>query len=406
MMLTQLAWKNIWRNKVRSLIVVVAIMLGIWAGTFILGYAFGMVEQRLEDAIQNEISHLQIHHPDFTKDNEPQFSIPGSADLLAQLESNQQVKAVSGRAVVFGMINAPSNSSGGKFIGIDPEKEGALTGLPDKIIDGEYLADSDKNKIVIGKKLADKMKVKVRSKLVLTFHDANGQIVAGAFRVKGIYASYNSAIEEMNVYVNLPDLNSLLNPQDPFHEIAILLEDAAQVPDFTQNLAQEHSELLVEDWGELAPDLSFMIESLDQYMIIFLIIILLALSFGIVNTMLMSVLERVREIGMLMAIGMNRRKLFGMICMETVFMVMIAAPVGLLFALATIEYLHVAGMDLSGMYQEGYAAYGFRSMIHPTLETIYYFRILLLVVIMALLSSLYPAITALRLNPVEAIRKI
>ncbi len=141
-------------------------------------------------------------------------------------------------------------------------------------------------------------------------------------------------------------------------------------------------------------------------MIIFFVIILLALSFGIINTMLMAVLERVREIGMLMAIGMNRTRLFGMIALETTFMVILAAPFGLLLAYVSIQWFNINGLDLSAIYQEGHAAWGFKSIIYPELETFYYFRIMGLVAITAILSSIYPAITALRLDPVTAIRKI
>ena len=103
---------------------------------------------------------------------------------------------------------------------------------------------------------------------------------------------------------------------------------------------------------------------------------------------------------------MNKRKLFGMIALETIFIVMIAAPLGLLFSFMSIQYLNVHGLDLSGIYQEGYAAYGFKSMIYPELATIYYFRIMGLVIITAVLASIYPAITALKLDPVKAIRKL
>ena len=405
-MLAQLAWKNIWRNKVRSLVVITSVALGLWAGSFIMAYAFGMIEQRLEDAIESEISHIQIHHPKYQKDNDPKFFISNSMQMVEKISNTEGVKAVSGRVLVLGMINSPTASSGGKLIGIDPSMENNLTKLESLLSEGEYLNNGDRNKVLIGEKLARKLKVKLRSKVVLTFQDAEKNIVAGAFRIKGIYKSHNAAIEELNIYTLGKDMASLLGDGTQYHEVALLVEDPEQLDVVKERLMNTYSKMKVESWKELSPELNIMIETLDQSMMIFLVIILVALSFGIVNTMLMAVLERVREIGMLMAIGMNKIRLFGMISLETIFMVMIATPVGLLLAYLTIEYLGKYGMDLSGMYGEGYAQYGFKSMIYPTLAGEYYLQIMVLVFITAILSSIYPAITALRLNPVAAIRKI
>ncbi len=405
-MLISIAWKNIWRNKARSLVVIAAVMLGLWAGAFILGYVFGMINQRLEDAIGSEISHLQLHHPKFNEDYDPRFFMAESSTVITSIEDHPDVVGVSGRVLVNGMASSASSSSGGKFIGIDPEKENAVTKLAQQLVEGEYLTNKDKNKVVVGQKLADILNVKLRSKIVLTFQDTEGNIVARAFRFKGIFKSYNSTLERVNLYVNNRDLSRLLGTEDQVHEVAVLMANGEGIENFVSALKDQHPNLLVQSWKQISPELGLMIESLDQYMIIFFVIILLALSFGIVNTMLMAVLERVREIGMLMAIGMNKRKLFSMISLETIFMVVIAAPLGLLFAYLTIQWFGTNGLDLSGIYQEGYAAYGFKSMIYPQLAPHYYFRIMILVVITAILASIYPALTALRLDPVKAIRKI
>jgi ABC-type antimicrobial peptide transport system permease subunit len=169
---------------------------------------------------------------------------------------------------------------------------------------------------------------------------------------------------------------------------------------------KKYDSTLIEDWKMIAPELALMIESMDEYLVIFIGIILLALAFGIINTMLMAVLERYKEIGMLMGIGMNKGRVFTMIVFETLMLVFVAVPFGLLAAYLLIEYLGTAGMDLSGMYAEGYSEFGFKSIIYPELERIYYIQIMIMVVIAAILSSLLPAMTAIRLNPVEAIRKI
>ena len=202
------------------------------------------------------------------------------------------------------------------------------------------------------------------------------------------------------------DLNNLLNNDGQAYEIAVLLHQPDLVNSFVQEKRSDYPALTIRYWGEIAPELGMMIGSLDQYLVIFLVIILLALSFGIVNTMLMAVLDRVREIGVLMAIGMTRFRLFSMIFLETFFIVGLAAPIGLLLAYSTITYLGATGMNISGLYDEAYASFGLQPIIRPHLEGVHYLRILSLVAITALLASIYPAYTAMRLDPVQAIRKI
>ncbi len=405
-MIAKIAWKNIWRSRLRSLVVIISVILGLWAGTFLLAYFFGIMDQRLDDAIGYEISHVQFHQTEFLEDFDPKFLIPNSSQILTDLNQNEKVKAVTGRLISYGMVGAPTTSSGGKFIGIDPAQEQAVTQLADLIAEGEYLKADDKNKVIIGKKLADKLKVKLRSKVVFTFQDSEHNIVAGAFRVKGIFKSYNSGLEESNLYVCNNDLAKLINTNGELHEMAILLKDSKEVIPFVEEMKGQHQQLSVRSWKEVAPELALMVDSLDQYMIIFLAIILLALSFGIINTMLMAVLERGREIGVLMAIGMNKLRLFAMIFLETFFIIGLAAPFGLLLAYGSIQYLGATGIDISGMYSESYASMGFQTTIYPHLDGGYYFQILIMVAITALLAALYPAYTALRLNPIKAIRKI
>ena len=383
-----------------------SVVVGLWAGAFIMAYVFGMIEQRLKDAVENEVSHLQLHHPEFDKDNEVKYFISNGGDVLSSIQEDERIQAASARVVVFGMVASAQNSTGGKFIGVLPEPENRLTGLEEKLTQGTYFEDDSRNRVIIGERLAEKLKVKIRSKIVLTFQDTTGSITAGAFRIIGLYKTYNSTYDETNIFVRAPDLSRLLGTDLQYHEVAMLLQDPESLEVIKSELGAQFPNTTVESWKELSPELGLMIDSFDQYMIVFIIIIMLALSFGIINTMLMAVLERVREIGMLMAVGMNRMRVFAMIFLETILLVLLASPIGLSLAYITIQYLGSTGMDLSGLYQEGYAAYGFKSYIYPKLENIYYLRIMIMVTITALLASIYPAFTAVRLNPVSAIRKI
>ncbi|MDH3650699.1 MAG: FtsX-like permease family protein [Saprospiraceae bacterium] len=405
-MLFQLAWKNTWRNKVRSLLVLGSVMIGLWVGAFIMAYAFGAIDQRLEDAVSSEVSHFQVHHPEFKKDNEAIYHVPQGAVLLQDLREDARVESVTARIVTFGVVASAITSTGAKFLGVLPDSEDKVTSLKSKLEQGAYFDVDDKNKVIIGQKLADKLGVKLRSKIVLSFQDLDRNIASGAFRIIGLYKTYNSTYDELNVFVKYGDLADLLEMEEGYHEIAAMANDPDSIDSITEELSILYTGALIEDWKEISPELGLMVESLDQYMVIFLIIILLALSFGIINTMLMAVLERTREIGMLMAIGMNKWRVFAMIGLETVYLVVTASPLGLLLAYFSISYLGTKGIDLSSFYDESYAAIGFQTTIYPKLDTISYWQILLLVVITAVLASLYPAWTAIRLDPVKAIRKI
>ena len=383
-----------------------SVAMGLWVGAFMMAYAFGMIDQRLQDAVKNEISHFQSHHPEFERDNEVKYFLGEGPKMLKQIQGDTRIKAATGRVVINGMVSSANSSTGGKFIGILPDYEDAVTGLRGKLTEGAYFDNQSRNKVIIGEKLAEKLKVKLRSKIVLTFQDSTGNILAGAFRIIALYKTYNSTYDETNIFVRAADIGKLINLPGQYHEIAALLHEPEKLDTLVNELKAKYPEAKTENWKEVAPEISLMIESFDQYMVIFLIIILLALSFGIINTMLMAVLERVREIGMLMAIGMNKAKLFFMISLETISLVIAATPVGMLLGYFTVQYLGHVGMDLSAIYDEGYAAYGFQSYIYPKLEDIYYIRIMVMVIVTALLASIYPAITAIRLDPIKAIRKI
>jgi len=404
-MLIIIAWRNIWRHKVRSLVVMLSIAVGLWAGVFMIAFSWGMYKQYMIETIETRLSHLQIHHPQFREDLDVQFMIQDHISILEYVNSMEEVKATTSRTITTGMVSSPTTASGVAISGIFPEEEKKITKPETRIIEGNYLDTSGRNPILIGQKLAQKLKVKVKSKIILTFQDSNGEIVAGAFRVAGIYRSKNSTLDELNVYVRGTDLNQILNIGNSTYEIAILLDDDNKIEEVKQKLHSKFPHVEIMTWKELSPEISLVINSFNEFMYIFIGIILLALTFGIVNTMLMAVLERVREIGMLMAIGMNRRRIFFMVVIETIFLALIGGPVGLMMGFFTIKWTGEAGINLS-MFSEGLSSWGYSNIVYPELEPGYYLPLTLMTILTAILSSLYPAVRALRMKPSEAIRKI
>ncbi len=405
-MLVQIAWRNVWRNKLRSSVVIIAIAIGLWAGTFIMGYAWGMKEQRVQQAIQNKTSHLQMHHPDFQEKKIVKHTIPEGEQKIQAIRKRKEVSAIGGRSITQGMLTTTTGGTGVLINGIIPEAEQQLIQLKDKLTKGKYLKGVSRNPVLVGQALAEEFNLQLNSRLVLNFQDKEGQVTAASFRVAGIYSTNNTQFEKRQLFVKANTLNKLLGLQEgAMHEIAILLKDNNKLEMVSKALNQAYPDMLVETWKQLSPQLRMIVQSMGQMMYVFIGIILLALAFGIVNTMLMAVMERTRELGMLMAIGMNKIRVFFMITLETCFLTLVGAPVGLLLAWCTIYYTGQVGIDLSA-FAQGLKAYGFSTIIYPQLTGQAYGIITAMVIGVALLSALYPAIRALRLEPAKAVRKV
>ena len=403
-MLIKIAWRNIWRHKARSSVIVFSVVFGLWTGLFIQAYMNGLVDERIHTAISKEISHIQLHHPDFKKNYEAKYSIPDGNAILDSISRIPTVKAVSGRIVSKGMITTTTGSAGIKISGVDSAPEDSVTHLSNNIISGKYFTPDVRNEILVGEKLLQKLKLKLNSKVVVTLLDNSNNIVSGAYRIKGIYRTQNTPYDETNVFVERSELAQLLGMNQDPHEIAILLTSNELLDSIYNGIAAKHPSLKTESWKEISPEMNLIVSTSGQSMLVYMSIIMLALAFGIVNTMLMAVLERTREIGMLMAVGMNKTRVFTMILLETIFIVFAGTPIGMLLGFFTVTYFGHHGIDMSAN-KELYASFGFSEVIYPKLSFGNYIAILELVTVTSLISSIFPARKALSLNPSEAIRK-
>lgn len=404
-MIIKIAWRNVWRNTLRSGVVIASIALGIWAGLFVISISAGLNEQRTKDALDTYISHIQIHNPDFVKDNNVEYRINDIETVRKDLENEPGVRSFSERVVLSGMVSSSTGGYGARITGVIPEHERNVSTMHEKIVEGEYFEGIKKNPIVIGRKLAEKLNVGMKKKVVLTFQKDNGDIVAGAFRVAGIYKTSNSKADEMNVFIRAEDANRLLEESAGFHEVAIMVNDLEHVEAVADTLGSELSSLSVRSWREVSPDLGYADEMMMQMLYIIIGIILMALSFGIVNTMLMAVLERKRELGMLMSVGMNKTKVFFMIVIETVFISLVGGPIGVVMGYVTVSYFGHRGIDLS-IVGKGLESFGISTTIYTSLEPAFYLNVSIMVIVAAILSSIYPARKALQLKPAEAVRAL
>jgi putative ABC transport system permease protein len=472
-MIWSIAWKNVWRNRKRSLVVIVAVSLGIISGVLLVGIMQGWVQQRLHDAIYNEVSHLQIHHKEFIKNEEIDLTVRKPDEIALRIDSLKEISGWAQRTKIIAMANTTWANTGVIIYGVDPEKEKRVTQIYKKIVPdgGEYLDNQKSGNILISDKTAEILKLKqymitdkiieklredkfpetvlvrlgtlkdlrfrspkdfraalrnefskkeldrygllitdqsldyrIRNKIQITISDMEGTPVQGIFRVCGIYKTTNTGFDQVSVFVNAGELADLCASSHILtHEMAIILHNIDDADAVKEKLTPISGDNSVMTWKELAPDAAMMSDYMVMYYFIFIGITMLALAFGIINTMLMAILERTKELGMLMSIGMNRKRIFNMIMLETIFLTVVGAVVGMVSGWAITGVLGKTGIYFSG-WGEGFEAIGFAARVYPVLTPGFFAFTTILVIVTAIVSSIWPARKALKLNPVEALR--
>ena len=408
--LIKIGWRNIWRNKKRSLVVILSIVLGLYGGLIISSLMITLNSQRMNTAINTYLADIQIHNKEFSKEYSLSDTISNIHYLEEKLKNDNRVKSYSKRAVINGMLSNSTGSYGVNVIGIDPESEMKVTNVYKKIIEGDYFESKRSNTMVVGKKLADKLNLRLRSKVVIAFQDVNGDITSLLFRIEGVFKSGNGMFDDYNVFVKNSSIFSNISDLNSYHEIPILTNNGGVTTNSINeslklDLRKINNTLDVKSWDEIAVELAYANQMLSSFLYIFMLIVLSGLSFGIINTMLMAILERKKEIGMLMSIGMTKIYIFLMICFETVFLSLVAIPFGLLITYITIDYYSVSGIDLS-VVGSGLENFGVGTILYLKLPIEYYFNLSLLVILISSISSIFPAIRALKINPVEATKSI
>jgi len=472
-MIWSIAWKNIWRNKTRSLVVIIAATLGIISGVLVIGIMEGWVAQRLHDAVFNEVSHIQIHNSDFLKNEDLNLQIGDTGSIRKVIESLPGVKGWVSRTKIVAMAGTPWASTGIFVYGVDAEREKRVSEIWKKIVNGagEYLSENQQGNILISDKTAEILKLKhfvvsnevfgklrsagvppgilnklgtirdkrfrspgdfkaalknmlaareldrfgktimnfaldyrIRSKILLTLSDRQGTPVQGTFRVCGIYRTTNTGFDQSSAFVKAGDLAALYgNGEILVHEIAVLAREDEDLGRLKEKLSVAAPGITVNSWMELAPDAAMMNDFMKIYYLVFIGIILFALAFGIINTMMMTILERTRELGMLMAIGMNKKRIFRMIMLETIFLTSTGAIAGMLLGWSLVSVLGNTGIHFPD-WGEGFEAIGFAATVYPVIKPSFFILIIIMVICTAVISSLWPARKALKLDPAEAIR--
>ena len=397
-----LSWRNLWRNKRRTGIMLGAITVGVWAMIFMTALMRGMIDDMLEQGISNLPGHIQIQHPDYLDDPNVVNSIaePGG-ELLAALQRVGD-RHWATRIRVPAVIASERENRGVYLTGVEPATEHAFSGIPEQIVEGRFLESDSDEGIVIGARLAERLETRLGKRVVVMSQDPDNNIAERGFRIVGIYRARLVTQEESSVYVARETLQQLLGIDGRVSQIVVVGEDYRHVEGLYDELAgATPAPLEVKTWYQIDSYLDAMSRMMDGFVLVWVLIIFLALSFGLVNTLVMAVFERVREIGLIQALGMRPAQIVVQILLESLLLLLLGLFCGNLLAIVTILPLE-DGLDVS-VVAEGMAMMGASNVLYPNLTLYDQVLATSVVAVLGVLTSILPAWRASQLDPIRAL---
>lgn len=403
MNLFRYAWRNLWRNKRRTAITLAAVTLNTAILIAAYGLMDGMVKHMVVSATNIVIGEAQIHDRGYEDDLSFFKSIPDPESILEKADDHGILAAP--RSYGFGLVSVGTKSAGALFWGVDPDREKKAFDLAGHLLQGVFLDSRSSKELVLGRKLALSLHADVGSELVVVVQAADGSLGNDLYRVKGILESVGDEVDRGAAIMHRDDFRELFVSGGRIHEIA-LNSKGKLTPESVKNVFVGPG-LEVETWKELLPALADMVGIMDTAIAIFGGIFFLAAGLGVMNTMLMATFDRIKEFGVLKAIGTSPLRIVGGMAAEAFILTAASAGLGLLIGLAGTYYLQEVGIDTS-IFAGGFSFSGiawdpiWRAVINAKVV----FIPVLAMCVICTLASLYPAIIAARLDPVRAIHHV
>lgn len=405
MNLIKMAWRNLWRNSRRTFITLFSMTFGLTM--MIVGYALmdGMLNQMVHYATVLGTGHVQVHHPDYLEDHSLYDTINAPGTLLADV-SRTGLGSAAPRVFATALVSSGQQSAGGQLWGIDPALENSVTELYKHLETGTWLAPDPRGQIVLGRNLARTLSAGPGDEVVVLTQAADGSLGNALYTVSGTLKSIGEALDRGGVIIHIKDLSELLVMDSKVHEIAIRLNDPDSLDTASLTLKErlDQEKYKVENWKQLFPELSEYLRVSSSSMAIILFIIFAVASLGIVNTQLMSLFERTREVGIMRALGLSPLSVALLVLYETAFMVFMAAVAGGIAGILWSLRLEYIGWDISWMGGSfDFIGVAFDPHMYATLTPAAVIDSIAVMFIVVLVASLYPLFRAARISPADAI---
>jgi putative ABC transport system permease protein len=402
----RLAWRNLWRHKRRTWITVSAMIFSNLLLVFMISLQFGSYRMMIDNTLKSYTGHMQILREGYNDDPKIRNSFEAILPMAETLRQQLGTQRVGARGSAFAMTSSEQRSYGLQIVGVEPEYEPNVSTLPGLITKGRYFSDINAEEILIGSVLARNLRVDIGDELTLLGSGRDGSFAAGVVTVTGIFDSGNADIDRSMAQLPLAYFQSLFGMQDQGHSIVINADDlplATQLQNKVSGMLATDKELVVLGWQELQPGLKQAIQAdLASAWFMYAVLIVLV-AFSVLNTQLMSVLERTREFGVMLALGFKPSQLGGLVVTETFIMSSLGLMMGAALGVMLTYYLSIVGFSYPGM-EEMASRFNLPGRMYPSLSFLSIFLGPGIVFIFSVLASAYPAARLFNLQPVSAMR--
>jgi putative ABC transport system permease protein len=407
--LFQLGWRNLWRNKRRSLVVISSIAIGIFAMILSMGIMNGMNNQMVENTIKTSLGHIAIHQKGFQNDMKLKYHFTPNRRMIEAIKKDPRILAFAPRIKLQGMVRSSESSRGVMIVGIDPEKEKSVSNLFEYTLkdEGRFLETGDENAIMISQTTADKLNLIVGDKLVVMFQDKEDQIVGIGLEIVGLFQSPIESFDKYVVFTTIRTLKETTGLNENISEITLVLKDKDQVDGVKGALREKinDSNLEILSWKDMAPNLVGAVRLFDTMMYFFFIIVFITVIFSVANTLIMAIMERFHEIGVMKCIGTRPSWIFNIVLFEALNLGLVGLFAGIVIGVPVNELLGFTGIDLS-FYAESMRMFGTGSIIYPSIKPLDIIVATGIVLATTIIAAIYPAIKAARIKPLEALHYV
>lgn len=404
-MITKLTWRNLWRNRRRTLITMTSVTFAVFLAILMQSFQKGIFDNLVNNVVSFYYGYIQVHKQGYWDEQVLDNSFRLDDSLLMKLSNNPDIKGITPRIETFLLASVGNTTKGCMLVGTDPVKENRLTGLKDKIVEGKYFTNNEQA-VLIAEGLAGRLKLSIDDTIILFGQGYHGAMAAAKYPVRGIIRFGSPALNDGLLYLPLTQAQFFLSAEDMLTSLAVGIYEPGKMQAIQQQLLLViGKEYEVMNWKELMPDIANHIKADGSNFYIFTGVLYLIIAFGIFGTILMMTAERQYEFGMLIAIGMKKISLGKMLLVETLLITLLGVILGLLISLPLVFYFNEAPLRITGKMAEAYERFGFEALFPTAVDSSIFITQSFIVLAIAFLIGLYPLWHVGTINPVLAMKK-